>query len=227
MVLERNGRGPISARRRLERAEVHVCGLRCEGSVRAGAWLRLPAREVRSAAAACGDRARPRSTRWAVTAGSEHPSPMTSSRCIDRQYAYDRAPLNAVVEATEEAETWREAHRRIRRRLRRRAHARASLPAEERFAAVSDRRLLSRRRTHFTCDRAATCRWRRSTSSSGADGRSSIRSKGNLRAGAAGRRGTERRTRASRSRGRETSDAPSTISKRDRTSIRPGSRSTA
>ena len=49
-----------------------------------------------------------------------------------RHYAYDRAPLNAVVEATEETEIVAEAHRRARRRVWRRAHARASLPAEER-----------------------------------------------------------------------------------------------
>ena len=51
-----------------------------------------------------------------------------------------------------------EAHRRLRRRLRRRAHARASLPAEERVAAVPDRRLLPGGRRVSSCDRAATCR---------------------------------------------------------------------
>ena len=63
-----------------------------------------------------------------------------------RQYAYDRAPLNAVVEATEETEIWRGRPSSVRRRLRRRAHARASLPAAGRIAAVPDGRLLSRGR---------------------------------------------------------------------------------
>ena len=50
---------PISPGRRMERAEVHVRGLRCEGAVRAGARLRLPACEVHPAAAAGRGRARP------------------------------------------------------------------------------------------------------------------------------------------------------------------------
>ena len=60
-----------------------------------------------------------------------------------RQYAYDRAPLNAVVEATEETEVWVKHTVAIDASLWRRAHARVSLPAEERFAAVPNRCLFS------------------------------------------------------------------------------------
>ena len=66
-----------------------------------------------------------------------------------RQYAYDRAPLNAVVEATEETEIWLKhtvAFDAAYGGERMRAYL--FLP-KTRIAAVSDRRLFSRRQTHF------------------------------------------------------------------------------
>ena len=143
MVLDRNRPPPISSGRRMERAEVHVCGLRCEGAVRAGAGV--TASVWRSTSGRCrlpwphpsGSR------RSVVTPESRHRSAMTSSPCIEGSTPTIARPLNASVEATEETEIWAEAHRRIRRRVWRRAHARVSVPAEERIAAVPDRRLFS------------------------------------------------------------------------------------
>ena len=59
MVLDRDEPPPIPPGWRMERADGHVRGLRCQGAVRAGAGLRLPSREVQPAAAARRGRPRP------------------------------------------------------------------------------------------------------------------------------------------------------------------------
>ena len=113
-----------------------------------------------------------------------------------RQYAYDRTPLNAVVEATEEAESLAEADRRIRRGVWRGTHARASLPAEERIAAVPDGRLFPAADA-FQLRSSRDMSLARWTSSSGADEPFCTRC---TRGRTSGRRlerdGTERGTRA-------------------------------
>ena len=135
-----------------------------------------------------------------------------------RQYAYDRAPLNAVVEATEETEIWRK-------------DTVVSTPrtAASACARISSCPRTSRRRTrpssffpretHSACDRAATCRFAGWTSSSGAGERSFTRCTRGPTSGRRSNRWALSQNVSSELRGREISDAPSTISKRDRTSI--------
>ena len=219
--------GRFLAGRRVERAEVHVRELRCEGTLRAGAGLRLPSGEIHPAVAAGRWPHRSRFESLVRDARKEKPVGDDIFEVYRRQYAYDPAPLNAVVEATEETAIWREAHRRIRRRLWRRAHARASLPAED-----TDRRRTRpsssfRRETPSFCDRAATCRFAGGSSSSAADERSSTRCTKGPTSGRRLTRSDRTQNASSELRGREISDAPSTISRRDRISIGLVWRSTA
>jgi hypothetical protein len=74
-----------------------------------------------------------------------------------RQYAYDRAPLNAVVEATEQTELWLKqtvafdaAYGGERMRVYLFLPKKGSRPYQTVIFFLG--------RTHFTCDRAATCR---------------------------------------------------------------------
>ena len=219
---------PISPGRRMERAEVHVCGLRCEGAVRAGAGLRLPSCEVHPAVAACRGRARPDRGARSVTSESRTPVGDDIFAVYRRQYAYDRAPLNAVVEATEETEIWLKhtvAFDAAYGGERMRAHLFLPKNGSPPYQTV------------IFFPAADAFRLRSSRDMSLAWGDFIIRSgraflypvyKGTYeRATSIGRRRDRSRNASSGLRGREISDAPSTISKRDRTSIGLVLRSTA
>ena len=218
---------PVSSGRRVERAAVHVRGLRCEGTVRAGAGVRLPPGEVHPAVAACRGRTRPDRGARSVTPESKQPVGDDIFAVYRRQYAYDRAPLNAVVEATEETEIWVKhtvvfdaAYGGERMRAYLFLPKNGSPPYQTVIFFPGGRRVSS-------CDRAATCRCSGWTSSSGADERSSTRCTKEPTSGRRLTRWDRTRNAISESRGREISDAPSTISKRDRTSIGLVLRSTA
>ncbi len=144
-----------------------------------------------------------------------------------RQYAYDRAPLNAVVEATERTERWVRVTVAFDAALRRRAAARASCSCrDERRAAVSERGL-------FPAGDAFQLRSSRDMSlvlgglhRPQRPGAPLPGVQGHLRA----RDRRDSATRPARAAHRlvtASSDAPSTISRRGRTSTRRASASTA
>ena len=144
-----------------------------------------------------------------------------------RQYAYDRTPLNAVVEATEETETWVKhtvAFDAAYGGERMRAYLFLPKNGSPPYQTV----------VFFPAGDAF--RLRSSRDMSLATGDFIIRSgraflypvyKGTYERATSGRRRDRTRNASSESRGREISDAPSTISKRDRTSIGRVWRSTA
>ena len=190
--------------------------------------IRLSPREVPAAAAAGVGRTRRGSSAFGRDARNQNPVSDDIFEVYRRQYAYDRAPLNAVVEATERDGDLGEAHRRIRRRLWRRAGARATCSCRRAGARRTRPSSSSPPPTHFACDRAATCRSTGWTSSS-RSGRAVLYPvyKGTYERGRTAGRGPNARPRApnrvverSRTRHRLSRDA-------NRISIRRVSRSTA
>ena len=143
-----------------------------------------------------------------------------------RQYAYDRAPLNAVVEATEETATWRKhtvvfdaAYGGERMRAHLFLPKNGSPPYQTVvFFPAGDAFLLP-------SSRDMSLAWANFIIRSGRAFLYPVY-KGTYERMAPDTNGANAE-RDLRLRGRETSDAPSTIWKRDRTSIRTGSRSTA
>ena len=91
-------------------------------------------------------------------------------------YAYDRAPLNAVIEATEETKTSGQANHHLRCRIRRRAACARISSCPDTCRRLTRRSSFFLAATHSFCDRAGTCRSPPKISWSRAGGRYSIRS---------------------------------------------------
>ena len=160
MVLDRDGRPPLPARRRMERAAVHVRATTTRGSrstrapATASGW-----RDTTEPLPAARRRARAESTRSAADVRHANAGRRRHLRSVSTAVRLrSRAAQRRRRGDRRDRAPWREHTRRVRRRLRRRADARVSLPAEERRRRRTRPSSSSRRRTHSCCDRAATCR---------------------------------------------------------------------